>query len=321
MAVRTTRSEASLASPPARKIGWLDSEHFGTIGRVKPWVYIAVGSAFILGGCFYPASRGKLLEERVDKLQSDNDQLSAQLRDTQAKLAATLPKVDEKITEVANALEGLDRASRRSGADAGVQLQKTIEDVAQLRGEVEKYVNKISELENALKKYRDESDLRFAEARGPDALKAMTAKKKSEELQKPSDKRQFLALAHEKLAAGDSALARQLYSEFTQKWDRDPLAGEAHFGLGESYFAEGKCPEALFEYRKVLQDYLKSKSVPTAYLHSAECFKKLKMLPEARLALDEVVKSYPKSEAAHEAKTRLAELNKLRKSAPKKGKN
>ncbi len=321
MAVRTTRSEASLASPPARKIGWLDSEHFGTIGRVKPWVYIAVGSAFILGGCFYPASRGKLLEERVDKLQSDNDQLSAQLKDAQAKLQATIPKIDEKIAEVAAALEGLDRASRSRGADASVQLQKTIEDVGQLRGQVETYVHKISELEDALKKYRDDSDLRFAEARGPEALKAMTAKKKSEELQKPSDKRQFLALAHEKLAAGDSALARQLYSEFTQKWDRDPLAGEAHFGLGESYFAEGKCPEALFEYRKVLQDHVKSKSVPTAYLHSADCFKKMKMLPEARLALDEVVKSYPRTEAAHEAKARLTELNRARKSAPRKERN
>ncbi|HYI01335.1 tetratricopeptide repeat protein, partial [Hyalangium sp.] len=54
-------------------------------------------------------------------------------------------------------------------------------------------------------------------------------------------------------------------------------------------------------------------SAPEAYLRSSDCFGKLKMTEESRLALEELVKSFPKSEAAKTAKTRLAELDKAKK--------
>ena len=90
--------------------------------------------------------------------------------------------------------------------------------------------------------------------------------------------------------------------------------GEAHFALGELFFGEQKCREALYEFGKVIQDFAKTKSAPVSYLRSSECFKQLKMNDESRLALEELVKSFPKSDAAKTAKTRLAELRK----APKK---
>ena len=43
-----------------------------------------------------------------------------------------------------------------------------------------------------------------------------------------------------------------------KKWAKDALIGEAHYGLGETFFTEDKCREALFEYGKVIQDYAKS---------------------------------------------------------------
>ena len=55
-----------------------------------------------------------------------------------------------------------------------------------------------------------------------------------------------------------------------------------------------------------------------AYLRSSECFKKLKLTTEAKLALDELVKQHPKSDAAKTAKTKLAELSKEAKDAAKK---
>jgi TolA-binding protein len=63
----------------------------------------------------------------------------------------------------------------------------------------------------------------------------------------------------------------------------------------------------------VVQDYPKSPSAPEAFLHSSECFKKLKMHEESRLALEELVKGHPKSEAAKTAKARLEELDKKKK--------
>jgi tol-pal system protein YbgF len=269
-----------------------------------------------LSGCFYPADRGRVLESRFEKLDAQTTQLQEELRQTREELAATLPRIDEKIAEVTQALENLDKASRRTGADIGVQMQKTVEDLSELRGQVETYLHKISELESAIARMDEESQKRQLALKGEDALKEVEARKKAEELKRPTDKKAFLELAQAKSKDGEVALARQLYTEFLKKWPKDALTGEAHFGLGETYFAEDKCREALFEYGKVLQEYTKAASAPEAYLRSSDCFKKLKMKEESRLALEELVKSHPKSEAAKAAKARLEELDK----ANKKGK-
>lgn len=272
-----------------------------------------------LPGCFYPADRGKALEARVERLDADNTQLKAELKEAREQLAATLPKIDEKVAEVTAALKNLDNASRRSSADIGVQMQKTVEDLAQLRGQVETYLYKINELETAIARNAEEADKKLLALKGPDALKEAEARQKAQALERPTDKKEFLALAQEKAKAGDTLVARQLYAEFLKKWSRDALVGEAHFGLGETYFAEDKCREALFEYGKVLQEHARTASAPVAYLRSSDCFKKLKMADESRLALEELVKTYPKSDAAKTAKARIAELDKAKK-APRRGK-
>ncbi len=272
---------------------------------------VCLAGVCALTGCFYPADRGRLLEVRVEKLNDENQRLTAQLKESQEKLASTVQQVEQALT-------GLDKASRRSDADIGVQLQKTVEDVAMLRGQVETYQYKVAELEAALKQASDTAERKGLEEKGAEAVKAAEAKKKAEELKKPDQPKEFLAFADEKAKAGEAGVARTLYAEFLKKWPKDDNAGEAHFRLGETYFNEEKCREALFEYGKVIQDFTKSKVAPSAYLRSSDCFKKLKMQDESRLALEELVKQHPKSDAAKNAKQRLAELDKEKKKAPKK---
>jgi len=287
--------------------------------------WLALLALLALPGCFYPASRGRALEAKVDRLGADNTRLTEELKQARGQLDSTLPLIDEKVAQVTEALDSLDKAARRNDADIGIQLQKTVEDMAQLRGLVETYVYKISELEAALGQLTQDAEKKQLAQQGVDALKEAEARKQAETLQRPTDKKEFLALAQQRAKAGEVPLARQLFSEFMKKWGKDPLMGEAHFGMGETYFVEDKCREALFEYGKVLQDFPKTPSAPEAYLRSSDCFTKLKMKEESRLALEELVKSHPKSEAAKTAKTRLAELDKAKKKpappapAPKKG--
>ncbi len=270
---------------------------------------VALGLA-LLPGCFYPSDRGRALESKVDKLTADNEQLSTQLREAQDKLTTTMPKIDGKIAEVSRAMESLDKAARRSGADIGVQMEKTVQDVAVLRGLLETYQFKLTELEAGLKKLSEETD----KLRGADAL----AKKRLEESQCPPEKADCLKLAAEKATAGDVVLARGLYAQFLKKWskDKDDTVAEAHYGLGDTFFSEDKCREALYEYGKVIEEFSKSKVAAGAYLRSSDCFRKLNMLDEARIALEELLKGFPKSEAAKSAKGKLLELEKAKKAAP-----
>src|SRR5678815_732623 len=101
--------------------------------------------ALSLAGCFYSSEAGKTLETRVDKLDKD---LRAEQKAQAEKLDQQLPRIDQKIAEVTKALDSLDQASRRSGADASVQLQKVIEDLAQLRGQVEAYTHSLDSLQD-----------------------------------------------------------------------------------------------------------------------------------------------------------------------------
>jgi tol-pal system protein YbgF len=282
-----------------------------------PTQLLALALALSLSGCFYPATRGRVLEDRLDRLTSEQERMSKELAEARSQLATTLPRIDEKVAEVTRALESLEKGSRRSSADVGVQLQKTVEDLAQLRGQVEEYLFKIGQLETSLATSKEETDRRMLELQGTDAVKAAEAKRKAEELERPTDKREFLALADSRLKE-EPVLARQLYREFVKKWPKDPLAGQAHYGLGESYVAEQKCREALPEYGRVMQEFPKAPSAPNAYLRASECFRELKMADESRLALEELISAHPKSAAAKTAKARLAELNRTKKPSTKK---
>ena len=96
-------------------------------------------------GCFYSSEAGKGLELRVDKLQKENDALKAEQKAQAEKLEQQLPRIDQKVAEVTKALDSLDEASRRSGADTSVQLQKVIEDQAALRGQLDAYTHNMDQ--------------------------------------------------------------------------------------------------------------------------------------------------------------------------------
>jgi len=262
------------------------------------WRWPVLLSALAVGGTgCYTAEKGNQLELRVDKLSSENDALRAELKAQQDKLSASLPRVDQKLAEVQKALDGLDAAARRSDADIGVQLQKTVEDMATLRGQVDAYVHQLDQLQAQVNTLPGVQAGKPASAAGAD-------------IPRPADKKEFFALALSKQKAGEVAVARALYLDFLKKYPRDELAGEAHFQLGESYFVEDRCAEALPEFGQLVKSFPASRSMPTALLHSADCFQRLKNLEAAQAALDQVIKRYPGTDAAKKAKARLAELKK-----------
>lgn len=261
-----------------------------------------------LAGCFYPADRGRLIEQRLDKVDGTTRRLEQSAKENDARQAQTVARVQ-------TALDSLDKAAHRSDADIGIQLQKTVEDLATLRGQVETYQYKVTDLENQLKAAKEELSKKATDV---EATRQVEAKKKADELKRPDEPKEFLQLATEKQKGGEIVLARQLYNEFLKKWPRDESVGEVHYALGDTYQDEDRCREALYEYGKVISDFGKSKVAPSAYLRSSECFKKLKLNSEAKLALDELLKQYPKSDAAKTAKLRLAELSKEAKKAEKK---
>src|SRR5262249_44761520 len=249
--------------------------------------------ALALGGCFYSSEAGKNLETRVDKLDKD---LRAEQKAQAEKLDQQLPRIDQKIAEVTKAPDSLDAAPRRGGADNSGHRPKGIEDLAQLRGQVEAYTHNLDALQDRA---------------------AAVDKKPADDVARPTDKKEFFALAQSKAKAGDITTARALYQDFVRKWPKDDLAGDAHFALAESYYGQDNCPEALPEYGQLIKNFGQARSGPRAYVRRGECFARLKNPEAARLAYEQVLKDYPKSS---EAKMAQKGLSALKKSPPPKGK-
>src|SRR5207245_2782163 len=60
------------------------------------------------------------------------------------------------------------------------------------------------------------------------------AERRKLESQVPKDKEGFYKAARKKLDEGHTTAARELFSEFLQKWKNDPLSASAQYGIGES---------------------------------------------------------------------------------------
>ncbi len=260
--------------------------------------------------CIYPADRGKLLEQEVRQLKSDRDRQQDELSEQGKRLDAQIPKLDGKVLEVSTALEKLDKAARRTGADAIVQMEQVQSDLARLRGQLEESLHRIDELETALAAVKDSQ-----EKAGAGKEPGEPGRKKAEAIERPADKKAYSELALSKLAE-DPATGRELATEFLKKWPRDPLASKVHLALGNSWLDKKEWRVALSEYGEIVKGFGKAPEAPDALLKSSECFAALKMSEEARMTLEEILNSYPKSEVVPAAKAKLAELKKAGKPKP-----
>ncbi len=274
-------------------------------------------------GCWVPIEQGLALEKdlvRMDKevralalARAEDtvrfDRESEKLRGDQE---AAVRRVDAKVREVGETLDSLNRAARKTGADLSMDLEKTQQEVSRLRGQVEESQARQKGLEDDLARLRTELAALLDKQRLQDDHRRKQAEAAAEEArraaERPASKDDFYKVAKEKLDAGEFASARQLFGEFIVKWKDDPLAANAQYWLGESLYAERRWKESVQEFRKVSEQYPKSEKAPDALLKISFAFIEMGLVDDAKLFLDEIVKAYPKANAAKLAKDKLSEL-------------
>ena len=96
-------------------------------------------------GCFWvPAETGVRMQADIRDLQNNMraankhlEQQAAHLEEQSSQLADQMKEAADKVAEVAEALQNLNRAARMTDADLGVQIERLIKEVQELRGSVE----------------------------------------------------------------------------------------------------------------------------------------------------------------------------------------
>jgi len=105
------------------------------------------------------------------------------------------------------------------------------------------------------------------------------------------------------------AKARTLYIEFAGKFPNHPLADNAQFWVGETYYKEGKFEDAILEYQKVIQRYSTGNKVSDALLKQALSFKQLGDKTSAKILFQKLIKEYSESSQAQVAFRELRTLD------------
>ena len=235
-----------------------------------------------------------------EQMRADIASLRADLKGEQAAANADRDKLSAeqaaKAKQLQDALDALNRAARKSGADLSVDLEKAQNDLTALRGQQEVTQHRLEAIEKLLaeqQKILDEQGKLIA-----------SRQKEADRAEHPTDRVAIYNLGKTKLDAGQHVRARELLQDFLAKFPQDELAGNAQYWLGESYYAERKWNDAIVEFQKVLKEHKGSEKAPDALLKIGMAFEAQGDCQNALLFFDEVLQSHARSAPARLAKER-----------------
>jgi tol-pal system protein YbgF len=123
----------------------------------------------------------------------------------------------------------------------------------------------------------------------------------------PPPARRLFDRAMQSWKKGEQGQAVLELEELVRAHPEDPLAGAAQFWIGEAYFAVRDYERAAVEYRRSLELAPRGKETPQALLRLGLAYRAQRREPEARATFDQLVRDFPKSEAAVEARRALRE--------------
>jgi tol-pal system protein YbgF len=258
------------------------------------------------------------MEGRIQRLEEESAEADRRIEEQRALVRDRVAKLDQKLVEVQDKIDELNKAARRSGADLGVGQARLQDDFAKVKGDLEVEQHRLGQIEKALADIKVETEGRFAALKGTGALDEFEARRRTESLQRKDDPEAFFALARKEEATGDKGVARELYQQYASKWPADPKAAEASYRAGEILFAQRRYREAILAHGKVAEGFPRSDLAPSALVRIGEAMIALDMKDDATAILGQVLDRYPKSPAAPRAKKLLASLAPQKKATKKK---
>lgn len=110
------------------------------------------------------------------------------------------------------------------------------------------------------------------------------------------------------LTLGNYDLAVQGFKNYLVRYPNGANLPDAHYYLGESYYALERYLEAVAEYQAVIREHPRSRFVPAAYLKSGYCYQHLEENQLAEKSFRELIALYPRSEEAEQARVTLRDL-------------
>ena len=267
--------------------------------RLSWWRGPALG-ACLAASLLAPAAHAALFEDEdarraILDLRQRLEQNGDQLRARQAEQNA---KVTEQLDQM-----------RRSLLDLNTQLELLRADNAKLRGQNEQLARDLADVQRA------QTDV---QRRQTDIQQGVEERIRKMEPQKVSvDGKEFLADPEEKrqyedaltaVRSGAFERAEPLLTTLLRRYPSTGYRESALFWLGNAQYARREYKEAIDSFRSLVSSAPDNPKAPEALLAIANCQAELKDSKAAKRTIEELVKTYPKSEAAQAGRERLISM-------------
>lgn len=254
------------------------------------------------------------LEKQVDKMDAKLAELDAVTQSRGEQEVMRMDTMEQLRAEVAR-LRGEHDAMKFTADKGAADEQKRLEDAA---FRLEWLDLRAAQLERTLgvktpaPPPRDggASAAGAGTAKDPAATQGSAATKEpgtkdpaaSAEVKDPAE---LVKLANEHLKAGRNEAAEAVLQRMLKEHPTHEKAAEARYRLGEVAFNSKNFPLAVLRFQEVIDSHKKSKWAPWAMLRQGEAFAAQGQKDNAELFYEELVKKWPDSDAAKEAKDKL----------------
>jgi len=224
------------------------------------------------------------LRQKVQQMEQANAQQAAENAKQQAQLREQVQAMQRSTLELNNQLEALRG------------------EIARLRGNDEQMARDLADVQRRQKDITQGVDDRI---RKLEPLKVSVDGR--EFMADPEEKRQFedaLVL----LRNGDYDKASNAFAGFLRRYPGSGYADSARFWLGNALYGQRQYKDAITSFRSLVSNAPDHPRAPEALLAVANCQLEAKDPKGARATIGELIKTYPKSEAAQAGRERLAAL-------------
>lgn len=252
-----------------------------------------------LWGCVTTKQQGDAMRSDIEALRAEQNVLRKALNDREANMAEMITRARKEILALESLIKKAQDALSKNDAAAGLDIQKTREEIARLLNEIDEMKLRVGKVEEEFKITREDLDFKFANLQNKQPAL-------------PTNATELLKFAKSKLAESDHQKAREAYHAFINLHPADVRVDEAIFGVGESYHTQSKFRTAIFEFQKILKHHPKSKLSADATLRIAQGLKSLNMCSKAKIFLEHVLQDYKRSPRVADARKELKLISKMK---------
>jgi tol-pal system protein YbgF len=254
-----------------------------------------LGALLLLCGAFGAAQAGLFDDEEARKAIVDLRNRATQVEEQSKARTAELAAVTTQLTEQLTAL-------RRSMLDLNNQLESMRGDMAKLRGSNEQMARDLAELQ---KRQRDAGQAFDDRLRKLEPVKVTID---GREATVEQDERRAYDDSIAAIRAGDFDKAVAMLGAFQRRYTGSAYTDSSRFWLGNALYGKRDYKEAVNVFRAFVTGAADHPRAPEALLAMANSQAEMKDPRAARRTIEELMKSYPQSEAAQAGKERLASI-------------